>query len=922
MNTRLWGVAVALVVAGRGLVAAAPAKVDANAETVLRAVAQHYRQLDGLQVAVERSVKTPDGGETAAGQLTFVRPGQLRWVAQRDGEPEEWYLSGTNLVLYSPLPNVFQRRPAPPSPKPVLDWLAPGLAELLGPDPRALLLEGVTVATLAGEEAEAGVACQRLKFEQEEATVEAWFEKGAQPWLRRLVARLGDTNGPVIEVRFAQWRANPVVPDQMFWYVPGGVDPRAAAPARDARGQPIVEPIQVPAKVVLEEGYKKLYLAWAERVWVAPFRERAKGQPWAGAAVKFVEAALPVWFDPPAGERPEALTVTGEKLMKDGCDDPLVTFLAIWAKYQNAGNWRDVFESSKKAVKKVEAEKQVSRTLARLIAIQCADILRRGRHKTDEQDRLAVTWTREGLSEPGAYTPAEELIAVRQLGAWPIDREKFLDTAVEWAEMPVFTEWGRRMLRGSVAVEKAWQARGGGWANKVTEKGWKGFREQLTLARTELCQAWKLRPDLPDAPTTMIRVVMAGHGAPGETERLWFDRAITAQFDYYPAYTAVLWAYRPRWGGSHELMLEFGRACLATKRFETNVPLRFTEACNDICSETKDWRAFYRQPEVARALMELSHALVHEPTRAAETRMRQSYLAVNAWLTEDYALAARTLAALDGKLHRAAVTKLWEYDVTEARFDSAVALLASPARANWDKAGQLWLRGDLDGARVAYTAALRQAPTNATAKVQAALAVLEFEEKFATGEWVKLSPDPTLEQWLVESGSWATETNGVLVNKGTDSEAMVLFRGRVGPEFEVRCEFEIEAPKNCCRRFGVLSGWHRGSPFTAWINCQLDQQGTSGHKAWVMSRGCEEEGKPAGGVKLEKQNHFLVRSHDGKISFELNGKPLITDRKLEEGSTGPKDGLLGFGTTLSCINNTVRIRNIEVRKLRSGPAGP
>jgi len=62
----------------------------------------------------------------------------------------------------------------------------------------------------------------------------------------------------------------------------------------------------------------------------------------------------------------------------------------------------------------------------------------------------------------------------------------------------------------------------------------------------------------------MIAVAMAGEAEPSETPRVWFDRAVAAQFDYYEAYSSLLWSLRPRWLGSHEEMYDFGLECLAT----------------------------------------------------------------------------------------------------------------------------------------------------------------------------------------------------------------------------------------------------------------------------------------------------------------------------------------------------------------------
>ena len=39
---------------------------------------------------------------------------------------------------------------------------------------------------------------------------------------------------------------------------------------------------------------------------------------------------------------------------------------------------------------------------------------------------------------------------------------------------------------GWIEIKRAWAARGSGWANTVTEDGWRGFREHLTKAEALL----------------------------------------------------------------------------------------------------------------------------------------------------------------------------------------------------------------------------------------------------------------------------------------------------------------------------------------------------------------------------------------------------------------------------------------------------
>src|SRR5690606_9898351 len=69
--------------------------------------------------------------------------------------------------------------------------------------------------------------------------------------------------------------------------------------------------------------------------------------------------------------------------------------------------------------------------------------------------------------------------------------------------------WLINMMRGELEIVLAWKARGGGWANTVTEQGWEEFFRQLENARGHLAAAHAAHPEFPEAATKMITVAMA-----------------------------------------------------------------------------------------------------------------------------------------------------------------------------------------------------------------------------------------------------------------------------------------------------------------------------------------------------------------------------------------------------------------------------
>src|SRR5687768_2945765 len=89
-----------------------------------------------------------------------------------------------------------------------------------------------------------------------------------------------------------------------------------------------VAPIQQPARVVTYHVPLKQHMDWCERTMVKPFEARAKGQPWTGAALPFVRRSLPYLMPLPEPGAPRELIEEGERLVKGGCNDPLVVYLA------------------------------------------------------------------------------------------------------------------------------------------------------------------------------------------------------------------------------------------------------------------------------------------------------------------------------------------------------------------------------------------------------------------------------------------------------------------------------------------------------------------------------------------------------------------------------------------------------------------
>ena len=75
----------------------------------------------------------------------------------------------------------------------------------------------------------------------------------------------------------------------------------------------------------------------------------------------------------------------------------------------------------------------------------------------------------------------------------------------------------------------AWRGRGGGFANSVTEEGWRGFAEHLEKAKAKALKAHELHPEFPDAAVLLLDIA-APQCDRAETDR-WFAEVLLREVD-------------------------------------------------------------------------------------------------------------------------------------------------------------------------------------------------------------------------------------------------------------------------------------------------------------------------------------------------------------------------------------------------------
>lgn len=361
--------------------------------------------------------------------------------------------------------------------------------------------------------------------------------------------------------------------------------------------------------------------------------------------------------------------------------------------------------------------------------------------------------------------------------------------------------WIVHMLAGHAYVARAWHHRGADWAYKVTQEGWKLFGENLEKAAEEFVAAWKLHPDWPEASACMIQAAMGG--ASEQTPQSWFDQAVAAELDYMPAYAKLRWALRPRWGGSHEALYQFGCSCADTKRYDTMVPFVLLQALNDIDEERGfDCQAWRRDGVYAR-VKQVLEGMANEPSRADGDGLypwRSALMGLHVALAEragEYQEARRLADGLDGHFNRDLFNKWCGHpELVLASIYAFTGKGAADITAAWqtlDQAPKPFTNQTLETARSLFEKALAADDNERSmAYCRARLTEMDGRLSFNAGEWFERKFDPRLLCWLMTKGTWSQESENSAIGHARSASDPVCVRPFLVPLFPLEIEFDVE----------------------------------------------------------------------------------------------------------------------------------
>lgn len=119
------------------------------------------------------------------------------------------------------------------------------------------------------------------------------------------------------------------------------------------------------------------------------------------------------------------------------------------------------------------------------------------------------------------------------------------------------------LVRGEHLIDFAWEARGGGWGNTVSDEGWLLYANRLNLAKAALERAAELDPKLPFPAAALITL---GMGQGDELGAIFehFKTAVRADPLCMKAYLRMVTPLLPRWGGNEKRLFRFVRQAIAS----------------------------------------------------------------------------------------------------------------------------------------------------------------------------------------------------------------------------------------------------------------------------------------------------------------------------------------------------------------------
>ncbi|MDF2117728.1 DUF4034 domain-containing protein [Roseiarcaceae bacterium H3SJ34-1] len=147
----------------------------------------------------------------------------------------------------------------------------------------------------------------------------------------------------------------------------------------------------------------------------------------------------------------------------------------------------------------------------------------------------------------------------------------------------------------------AWYARGSGYANTVTEDGWRLMRERLLTAHDRLIKSAAVASASPEF--YRLHIDLGGAmGAPKDRILDAFREAVKKFPTYYVLYSVTARSLMPKWGGSWEMLDDFAKEAIELSR-KTEGASFYARIYMTIAGEQREYTDIFRDTRASWPLV-------------------------------------------------------------------------------------------------------------------------------------------------------------------------------------------------------------------------------------------------------------------------------------------------------------------------------
>lgn len=398
-----------------------------------------------------------------------------------------------------------------------------------------------------------------------------------------------------------------------------------------------------------------------------PYLADKGNEPWRAEGQELIEYVtwnmtygdLSDWAGPRSAHDEQHAWKLAYKLILSDCKQPQVMIAATWVALGRGYSVSDYPESPKLDQAWNSNYVRQSPVLHHLMIQRMRTRYNAGYQRTFfAKFSIPDGWVSPALdaAASGYFKPEDRQIAVQILCDWAPKkssakaRTAFIDGLSKRKGVDEYVK-----LAGTARLEDflAWDARGEGYANTVTEEGGKSFEQHLTTEKELLEKAYALDPSVPFAPGKMVSVAMGLDGVNECTK--WFTRTVDIQSDNDVAWQGYINAMRGRWHGNPEELMQIANTAAEETDFSTRTPWFYVQTLRFIC--TDGGLETVKNPKMLEELHRIIEGYRQTLPPGFAPELPDSTEAALSFLLEDYATCAKDMAKVGDKLDRNEFTR-------------------------------------------------------------------------------------------------------------------------------------------------------------------------------------------------------------------------------------------------------------------------